>query len=150
VANAYQVRASVNRWLDSLIPLNPDLTPADTLATQGMEGQTANEWHIAWDSERDGEFDQAWTRIFQIVRSRSDGDEIALDAELAACLTALGLDFPGRGALVPIYDYPAGSAVLTQAVVRRQSGRGWRYLPDPGDRPEYLRAAITLTVSYSA
>lgn len=146
-----QVRASVNRWLGGLITTDPNLTPTDRIVYQGLQGQQANEWHIAWDAERDGGSDQSFSRLFQIIRGRADGDEIALERELADLMTMLGLDRPGRGATVTVYDYPsATSTSIGTAIVRRQGGKGWAYLPDPANRPEHLRAVITLQVDYTA
>lgn len=151
MANHMQVRASVNRWLGDRITLDPTLNPADRIAYQGVQGQQANEWHVSWDAERDGGSDQSFSRLFQILRARDDGDEIALERELADLMTMLGLDRPGRGATVTVYDYPDDEHTgIGTAIVRRQGGKGWAYLPDPANRPEHLRAALTLQVDYTA
>lgn len=151
MSSAAQIRSSVNRWLGAVLPVNSTLDPADRIAYQGIQGQQGNEWHIAWDSERKSSTDQHFSRLFQIVRCRQDGDEVALETELAAALTAMDLTIPGLGEAVTVYDYPTRPTVaIGTAIVRRQNGVGWAYLPDPGVRPGHLRAVITLQVDYRA
>lgn len=151
MANPMQVRASVNRWLDGLFVLDASLKPDDRKAWQGIQGQQSNEWHVSWDAERDGRADQNCSRLFQITRARADGDEIALERELSALMATMGIDRPGRSAAVTVYGYPAAvNAPIGTALVRRFRSEGWKYLPDPGDRADHLRAVLTLQVEYTA
>jgi hypothetical protein len=148
MADAYQARASVNRWLGAVLPIDPRL-PGDWVAYQVSQDVRGNEWRAHWDAERDGPSDQAFSRLVQVDRRRTDGDEVALERELVAAVAAMGLDRPGRGRLVPLYDYPDRPAVLLgYAVVERLRDAGWQVLPDPVQRPGHLRAVITLSVSY--
>lgn len=150
MANPFQVRASVNAWLGSVLPVNPGLT-GDQVAYQAIQEARANEWRVHWDSERLGEVDQGWSRLVQIDRSRGDGDENALEQELAQALILLGLTWPGKGRVVQVFDYPDNPGDLVgSAIIRRFRGDGWEMLPDPEDRPGQLRATITLQVEYDA
>ena len=149
MANSYQARATINAWLTANIVLATGHDPADRIAYQGIQGQQPTEWHISWDTEQEAETDQQFSRMFQLTRSRADGDENAFEAEAAALLVALGLNVPGRGATIPLYNYPeARTDAIGVCTVRRQSGRGWGYLPDPAGRTGVIRAAITLLVEY--
>lgn len=148
MADAYQVRASIGTWLKAVLPINPSLT-GDRIAFQALEEQVANEWRVHWDGEIEGHFDQSLIRLVQIDRQRSDGDEIGLERELVATLTAMGLAGPGRAASVPLFDFPdAPMTVIGHARVCRQMDAGWRLLPDPEGRFQVLRSALTLEVQY--
>ncbi len=149
MANPYQARASVNAWLAANIVLASNCDPADRLVFQGIQGQQPTEWHVSWDAEQDGDADQHYSRLVQIVRARGDGDENAFEIETATLMTALGLDKPGRHATIPVYDYPDNpTTAIGHCIIRRQGGKGWVVLPDPAGRPEAIRAALTLQVDY--
>ncbi len=151
-AKAFQVRASVSKWLEAAIVLDQTVTPADRIAHQAIQGQQPNEWHISWDGEQDGMLDQGFSRLLQITRSRADGDENAFEIEAALLIEALGLNRPGAGVSIPVYDWPDNgtTAIPGSITIRRLANAGWVQLPDPGQRPNDIRAALTLQVDYSA
>lgn len=150
MASAFQARASVNRWLSERLPLDFS-TEGDRVAFQAAQEAEPTEWRVFWDGELEGEPDQAFSRMVQIDRVRADGDENALEQDLAAAMDACGLTWPGRGAAVPLYDYPADPEIrIGTATLRRLNGDGWRIIPDPADRPSHVRATITLVVTYPA
>lgn len=150
MANAFQIRASINAWLGTVLPLDGGAS-GDQVAYQATQAQRGTEWRVHWDAERDGHADQAFRRLVQIDRLRSDGDEIALEKNWVAALAAMGLTTPGATAKVTVYDYPAVSLTsIGTARVRRLDGKGWQMLPDPPGRVGQLRSTITLQIDYAA
>lgn len=149
MANAHQVRASINTWLGAVLPLDPEVAN-DRIAYQASQAQQGTEWRVFWDTERDGRIDQQWNRLVQIDRLRSDGDEMALELDWAAALAAMALDRPGSVTAVQIYDNPdAQTTMIGRSTVRRLAGQGWILLPDPAGRLGQLRSTLTLRVDYA-
>lgn len=150
MARAWQVRASVQRWIGDRITLDTGLVPADQVAYQARQESSPNEWRFHWSGEIPGGRDQTWRQLVQVDRCRADGDEAALAIECGQLLETLGLTVPGRGVAVGLYAWPDdGTRQVGTASVSRLSGKGWDTVPDPAQRLGHLRAIITLAVDYS-
>jgi hypothetical protein len=149
MASAYQLRVSINAWLKSVLPIDEGKA-GDQVAFQASEKQRGTEWRVYWDAERAGLSDQSFSRLLQIDRMRDGGNEIALERDWAQALTAMGIDKPGQGPQVPMYDYPdSPETVIGSARVRRIDDAGWQMLPDAAGRIGQLRSTLTLRITYA-
>jgi type 1 fimbria pilin len=149
MADAAQVRGSVNVWLATKLPL-PGAT-GDKIVFEAETEAAGMEWRVWWDAEQEGQSDQSFTRLVQLDRSRGSGNEMTLEKELAAALRAIGLSSPGATELVPLYSNPGDpSTAIGTATLRRLDGDGWKQIQDPAMRPGQFRATITLQVDYPA
>lgn len=148
MASSYQARVSLNLLLNSLLPLDVNVSD-DRVATQADQGINGTEWAISWSEELMGDLDQDRTRLCQIDRRRNDGDEIAHEEELANALKLMGLSGSNRSVVFPIHNHPTNP---DQEVCKGRyslfDGKGWRFLPDPQGRDKALWASLTLAVSY--
>ena len=150
MAKAFATLASINAWLGLLLPLDQNLD-GDQVAFQASQDRRANEWRVHWGPETGSTISAMFERVVQIDRARADGDEMALEQELAAVLVAMELDQSAAVALVPVNDYPDAPGIpIDTARVMRLEDRGWERLPDLASRATHLRATLSLRIEYPA
>lgn len=148
--NAYQVRASISKWVLDNITLDTTLRNPIDCRADPKKDRVANEWRLYWDEDQESPIaDSAYRRIIQIDRLRNDGDVIALEIEMGALFEALGLIKPGVFASVPVYDFPDNRTTeIGFCRVGRMENRGYKMLPDEARRPNQLRAVVSLVADY--
>lgn len=123
-------RSAINTWIGTTCAAVNN----KPVAYQLSESHSPDSWRVHWLKETKGDVDQGRSRLVQLDRFRNDGDEVSMEADCAAWLTAAGLD--GLNAQV----------VVSGMRVGLQNGDGWEPLPPLDGDPQRLRYSLTLEI----